>query len=120
MLVFDYFRRTNRSTCGSAILRLQRIDGASETESLVIEDFPASEQPVWRLVAQESLALLAAGVLYPFGLRAPRRSTPRRPAQRTVVLVHGYLANRSTLLPLAGYLRWRGFHQVLSFNYRSS
>lgn len=86
----------------------------------MIEDFPASEQPAWRLVARESLALLAAGVLFPFGLRAPRRSTPRRAAQRTVVLVHGYLANRSTLLPLAGYLRWRGFPQVLSFNYRSS
>ncbi len=86
----------------------------------MIEDFPASEQPAWRLVARESLALVAAGALYPFGLRASRRSTPRKPAQRTVVLVHGYLANRSTLLPLAGYLRWRGFPQVLSFNYRSS
>ena len=63
---------------------------------------------------------MAAGALVPFGLRAPRRSTPRAPAQRTVVLVHGYLANRSTLLPLAGYLRWRGIRQVLSFNYRSS
>ena len=86
----------------------------------MIEDFPASEQPAWRLVARESLALVAAGVLFPFGLTAPRRSTPRKSAQRTVVLVHGYLANRSTLLPLAGYLRWRGFEQVLSFNYRSS
>lgn len=89
-------------------------------EPPVIEDFPASEQPAWRLVARESLALLAAGVLYPFGMSAPRRSTPRKSEQRTVVLVHGYLANRSTLLPLAGYLRWRGFPQVLTFNYRSS
>ena len=86
----------------------------------MIEDFPTSEQPAWQLVARESLALLAAGVLYPFGMSAPRRSTPRKPVQRTVVLVHGYLANRSTLLPLAGYLRWRGFPQVLSFNYPSS
>jgi pimeloyl-ACP methyl ester carboxylesterase len=86
----------------------------------MIEDFPASETPAWRLVARESLALVAAGALYPFGLRATRRTTPRRAAQRTVVLVHGYLANRSTLLPLAGYLRWRGFRQVLFFNYRSS
>jgi triacylglycerol lipase len=86
----------------------------------VIKDFPASEQPAWRLVARESLALIAAGALFPFGLRASRRSTPRKPAQRTVVLVHGYLANRSTLLPLAGYLRWRGFPQILSFSYRSS
>jgi pimeloyl-ACP methyl ester carboxylesterase len=85
----------------------------------VIEDFPASEQPAWQLVARESLALVAAGVLYPFGLGGSRRSTPRRLSQRTVVLVHGYLANRSTLLPLAAYLRWRGFPQVLSFDYRS-
>lgn len=89
-------------------------------ESRVIEDFPASEQPAWRLIAGETLAMVAAGVLYPFGLSAARRTTPRRPAQRTVVLVHGYLANRSTLLPLAGYLRWRGLRQVLSFNYPSS
>ena len=86
----------------------------------MIEDFPVSQQPAWQLVAQETLALVAAGVLFPFGLGASRRATPRRPAQRTVVLVHGYLANRSTLMPLAGYLRWRGFRQVLSFNYRSS
>lgn len=86
----------------------------------MIEDFPASEQPAWRLVARESLALVAVGVLSPFGLRAPRRSTPRAAAQRTVVLVHGYLANRSSLLPLASYLRWRGLRQVLSFGYRSS
>jgi pimeloyl-ACP methyl ester carboxylesterase len=86
----------------------------------VIEDFPASQQSAWQLVARESLALLAAGVLYPFGIGAQRRSTPRKPAQRTVVLVHGYLANRSTLLPLAGYLRWRGLRQVLAFDYPSS
>lgn len=86
----------------------------------MIQDYPASEHPAWRLVAQELLAVVAAGVLFPLGLRASQRSTPRRPAQRTVVLVHGYLANRSALLPVAGYLRWRGFRQVLSFNYRSS
>jgi len=88
--------------------------------SPAIQDYPASEHPTWRLVTQELLAMVAAGVLHPFGRRASRHSTPRRPSQRTVVLVHGYLANRSTLLPVAGYLRWRGFRQVLSFNYRSS
>ena len=86
----------------------------------MIEDFPASEQSAWRIIARESLAFVAAGLLFPFGLTAPQRSTPRKRAQRTVVLVHGYLANRSTLLPLAGYLRWRGLRQVLSFNYPSS
>lgn len=86
----------------------------------MIEDFPASQQPAWQLALRESLALLAAGALYPFGIAAQQRSTPRKRAQRTVVLVHGYLANRSTLLPLAGYLRWRGVRQVLAFNYPSS
>lgn len=86
----------------------------------MIRDYPPSEHPAWRLVAQELCAAVAAGVLLPFGLRASRRSTPRRASQRTVVLVHGYLANRSALWPLAGYLRWRGFRQILSFDYRST
>jgi pimeloyl-ACP methyl ester carboxylesterase len=86
----------------------------------MIRDYPVSERPAWRLIAEESLAFLAAGVLYPFGLRASPRATPRAPEQRTVVLVHGYLANRSTLLPVAAYLKWRGIGQVLSFNYHSS
>jgi pimeloyl-ACP methyl ester carboxylesterase len=85
----------------------------------VIEDFPASQQPTWRLVAEESVAFAAAALLYPFGLRATRRRTPRQRAQRTIVLVHGYLANRSTLLPVQAYLRWRGFRQVIAFNYAS-
>jgi hypothetical protein len=86
----------------------------------VIEDFPTSDQPPWRMVAQESLALAATGLLFPFGLRTPECRTPRQAVQRTVVLVHGYLANRSALLPLATYLRWRGVSQVLGFNYPSS
>ena len=86
----------------------------------MIEDFPASQRPAWQLVAREALAFVAAGLLYPFGIGEPRRSTPRKATQRTVVLVHGYLANRSTLLPLHGYLRWRGVRQVLAFNYPSS
>jgi len=86
----------------------------------MIRDYPASEQSVWQLAARELLALGAAGVLYPFGFTESRRATPSRREQRTVVLIHGYLANRATLLPLAGYLRLRGFSQVLSFNYASS
>jgi pimeloyl-ACP methyl ester carboxylesterase len=35
-------------------------------------------------------------------------------------LIHGYLANRSVLFPLASYLRWRGVRQVRSFDYPSS
>ena len=86
----------------------------------MLEDYPPSDQSPWRLVAQECLAIGAAGVLFPFGLKASPRSTPRLREQRTVVLIHGYLANRSTLLPLSGYLRWRGIRQILSFNYPST
>jgi pimeloyl-ACP methyl ester carboxylesterase len=83
-------------------------------------DYPASSRPTWRLVAQEAAAFVAAGLLTPFGIRRSDRHTRRRRDQRTVVLVHGYLANRSTLFPLAAYLRLRGIGPVLTFNYEST
>jgi pimeloyl-ACP methyl ester carboxylesterase len=87
----------------------------------MIDDLPASERPARELVAREVLAFVAAGVLYPFGMaRARPRPTARQREQRTIVLVHGYLANRSTLLPLRAYLRAHGEKSVRSFDYRSS
>ncbi len=86
----------------------------------MIQDYRVSERPAWRSIAQEALGLAAAAALFPFGIKPSRRRTPRRPDQRTVVLIHGYLANRSALFPVAAYLRFRGFKQVLSFNYSSS
>jgi pimeloyl-ACP methyl ester carboxylesterase len=86
----------------------------------MLEDFPSSRQPVWRLALQEAIAFAASGLLLPFGAAASRRRTPRRRDQRTVVLIHGYLSNRSLLFPLAGYLRLLGFEQVLTFNYPST
>ena len=108
----------------SVIATGRRDRDASDCEivggSPVIQDYPLSEQPAWRLVAQEALGFAAAAALFPFGIRRSQRRTPRQRDQRTVVLVHGYLANRSTLFPLAAYLRLRGVEQVLSFNYDSS
>jgi triacylglycerol lipase len=92
----------------------------SEPHGRTIRDYPQSEVPIWRLVAQEALGLLAIGALYPFGMARSDARTPRRREQRTVVLVHGYLSNRSALLPLAQYLRLRGLGPVLSFDYPSS
>lgn len=86
----------------------------------MVKDYPASQRSTWRLVAEEVLAGVAAGLLLPFGISDSTRRTSRSREQRTVVLVHGYLANRSTMFPLAAYLRWRGCRQVLSFNYQSS
>jgi hypothetical protein len=55
-----------------------------ELEARTIQDYPASAQPVWQLVATEALALGAAALLFPFGLGRSRRRTPRRAEQRTV------------------------------------
>ena len=86
----------------------------------MIQDYRVSERPAWRSIAQEALGFTAAAALFPFGIKRPHRRTPRQPDQRTVVLIHGYLSNRSTLFPVAAYLRLRGVKQVLSFNYSSS
>jgi len=86
----------------------------------MIQDYRVSERPAWHLITQEALGVAAAALLFPFGIRRSPRRTPRQPDQRTVVLVHGYLANRSTLFPVAAYLRLRGVKQVLSFNYSSN
>jgi pimeloyl-ACP methyl ester carboxylesterase len=86
----------------------------------VIQDYRVSERPAWRLIAQEALGVAAAAALFPFGIKRSSDRTPRQQDQRTVVLIHGYLANRSTLFPVAAYLRLRGIKQVLSFNYSSS
>ncbi|MFH1811257.1 MAG: hypothetical protein ABIJ09_21135 [Pseudomonadota bacterium] len=83
----------------------------------MIQDYPRSSAPTWQLVGKEAAAYVAAGLLFPLGLRDPRRRTLRAREQRTVVLVHGYLANRSSLLPLAAYLRWAGFKQILMYDY---
>ena len=85
----------------------------------MIRDHPTSKRPTWQLVALEAAAFAAAGLLMPFGIRNRSRRTARARDQRTVVLVHGYLANRSTLFPLAAYLRLRGVKQVLHFDYDS-
>src|SRR5262245_49151713 len=86
----------------------------------MMHDFPASKQPAGKLIGREVLAFLASSLLYPFGLPATKKRRPRRADQRTVVLVHGYLANRSCFFPLAAYLRARGLGPVLAFDYRSS
>jgi triacylglycerol esterase/lipase EstA (alpha/beta hydrolase family) len=83
-----------------------------------LQDFPVTEEPAGRIVGRELLALAAASLLYPFGLRRSVKRTPRQAQQRTVVLVHGYLANRGPLLPLAAYLRARGHKQILAYEYR--
>jgi len=84
-------------------------------------DYPAPAKPAWNLAVRESLAFVAAALLYPFGMRrAIVTPTPRKREQRTVVLVHGYLCNPAVFLPMQAYLRHRGIRQVLPFAYPST
>ncbi len=85
----------------------------------MVQDFPPSTKPALPIVGREVLSLLASGLLYPFGLRAARARTARRRQQRTVVLVHGWLGNRSAFLPLRAWLRTHGVKQVLAYDYAS-
>jgi triacylglycerol lipase len=85
-----------------------------------VRDFPPSDQSASRLICGELLAIAASGLLYPFGIAASTKRTPRRQEQRTVVLVHGYLGNRSSFYPLAAYLKARHVGPLLSFGYSSA
>src|SRR2546426_9268095 len=80
-------------------------------------DFPPSDRSPSRLIGSELMALAASSLLYPFGIGASRKRTARRAEQRTVVLVHGYLGNRSSFYPLAAYLKVRGLGPLLQFSY---
>ncbi|MCX6124571.1 MAG: hypothetical protein NTV34_07445 [Proteobacteria bacterium] len=84
----------------------------------VIKDYPTppSLHP-GTLIAKEVLASLSTAILFPFGLRKPKRKTPRLADQRTIVFVHGYLSNPSCFLPLSLYLRTRGHSACLSYSY---
>ena len=86
----------------------------------MIHDYPPSGKPAWSLVVQETAAFLAAALLYPFGVRRRVKATPRVRAQRTVVLVHGYMCNPSIFLPMSGYLKHQGIRQVIPYGYAST
>ena len=71
-------------------------------------------------IRREALSILAHGLLYPFGIRNRAARSERRREQRTLVFVHGLVANRSGFLPLQAYLRLHGHARQLSYNYRSA
>ncbi|MCO4795455.1 MAG: alpha/beta fold hydrolase [Bacteriovoracaceae bacterium] len=72
------------------------------------------------LIAKEILANTTLGLLYPFGLHRSKRKSPRKKDQRTIVLLHGFGANRSNFFPMAAYLKVCGFKKVLFYNYPST
>ncbi len=86
----------------------------------MVQDYPPSEQHPGLLVAKEVLAGLASVLMYPFGMTPHKNQlTPRTRDLRTVVFIHGYLANRSCLRPLAQYLSFRGYRSQLDYQYSS-
>jgi len=87
------------------------------TERPPVQDFPPSALAPVRLIGGELLAFAASSVLYPFGIARSRARTPRQKEQRTVVLVHGYLGNRSSFFPLSLYLKAHGVRPLLSYGY---
>lgn len=85
----------------------------------MINDYPASQKKRRVVIGRELLAGAAIGLLYPFGLGRSKKRTERKQVQRTLVLLHGYGANRATMFPLAAYLRLRGIKKILFYDYRS-
>lgn len=78
------------------------------------------------IIAKESLALAGLALLYPFGMKWNRKRSPKNlvgPKQkvtdRTIVLVHGLMANRSCFLPLESYLKLHGIKNIVHFEYQS-
>lgn len=86
----------------------------------MIQDVRSSSHPTWEVIAREVAAVTVTGLMAPLGLRRLDQRTPRRRAQRTTVLIHGYMANHQSLAPLAAWLRLRGAGPILSFDYTSS
>lgn len=83
----------------------------------MIADFAPSDRKRSHVIGKEILAHLGWGLLYPFGMRSTKKRTPRNKHQRTVVFVHGYLANRASFYPMMAFLRLAGVKQFLQFNY---
>lgn len=83
----------------------------------MIPDFAPSNRKRSTLIGKELLAHLAWGLLYPFGMKPTKKTVPRLKNQRTVVFVHGYLANRASFYPMMAFLKLSGISQTLQFNY---
>jgi len=74
---------------------------------------------VGRAIRRESLSFLLHGALYPFGRRTAGAAPRRDASQRTLVFVHGLVANRSGFLPLQTVLRLAGHRRQVAVSYRS-
>ncbi len=74
---------------------------------------------VRRAILREGLSYLTHAALFPFGRRTAGPGARRDPSLSTVVFVHGLAANRSSFLPLQGWLRVAGHRRQLAVSLRS-
>jgi hypothetical protein len=86
---------------------------------VLINHQPTAKKSYRSIIGRELLAGAALGILFPFGLGLSQRRADRIKNQRTIVLIHGYGGNRSSLYPLAAYLRLCGFKKILFYDYSS-
>lgn len=84
----------------------------------MIRDIVVSDKSKTTIIVREVLAHVASLVLLPFGIKKGQRRTARKKAQRTIILIHGYLGNRSSFFPLLAYLGLVGVGRVITFNYQ--
>lgn len=70
------------------------------------------------IVGRELAACAAAAILHPFGWLLRARRTARRRELRTVVLVHGFLANGACFTAMRAYLRLVGVERTLAFQFK--
>lgn len=84
----------------------------------MLTDYPtAPGTPARHAIGREAAAIVAAVLLHPFGWLSGKRRTERRGNQRTVVFVHGYLANGACFTALRAYLRLVGHRSFLAYDY---
>jgi pimeloyl-ACP methyl ester carboxylesterase len=83
-------------------------------------DYASPAGSARKTLGLEIAACTAAVLLHPFGWLLRERRTPRRAEQRTVVFIHGYMANGACFTALRAYLRMAGIRSPLSYGFKPS
>ena len=104
------------SVAGSYLIRRYEIDNVL-FESRLHAEVSALDRLF--AIAEEAAAVFLCIVLYPFGYVSWRNEWERLgPGERPLILCHGYMTNRSSLLWLGWRLRKAGRRNVLIPNFR--
>ncbi|MFW7379241.1 MAG: esterase/lipase family protein [Oligoflexus sp.] len=84
-----------------------------------MKDIAVSSPAREKIITREILASIASGLLFPLGFIKSKKRMPKLKDQRTIVLIHGYGGNPSSLLPITQYLRICGVQNIISFRYQA-